>query len=232
MGLRPVQVERSSTGVIPLGCPAGYRTGGTPAPTLILAAALASRAAATFLMSAISDGVAVLVIANQFFAMFPNLIVSRRVFATDGEQFLEPVLPVTGVHGLVRPVEVHVMLADNVSICVKKLGASGLVLDIFGFKKVQHTQAINGILARRALVNVSPERNLRRIEIPRPSAARSPCGSGEIRRMSSALRCESIPTATRLQRHSTSPRRLQSAQTSFTWLIADLSCNCRPSPYG
>src|SRR5262249_5810017 len=72
-----------------------------------------------------------------------------------------------GMHGFVGPVKVHVVLAQFVSVGVKKLSSCRLVTDVFSLEEKQHTKKMDRILARRALVDVSPKRDFRRVELPR-----------------------------------------------------------------
>src|SRR6266849_4638123 len=106
------------------------------------------------------------IVAHQLLATFADLIVSRRVLTPDGEQFFEPVFAVAGVHGFVRPVEVHVVLAHGIAVGVEELGPGRLVFDVFGFKKVEHAQKVDQIFTRGALVDVRSQRNLCRVEAP------------------------------------------------------------------
>ena len=73
---------------------------------------------------------------------------------------------ITGVHGFVGPIEVHVVLAQRVAISVKELCARGFVPDILGLKEVEHSQEIDRILSRSALVDVRAKRNLGWLEAP------------------------------------------------------------------
>src|ERR1700675_3890179 len=58
------------------------------------------------------------------------------------------------------------MLAQGIAVGVKKLSAGYLVADILGLEKIEHAQAIDWIFSRGAVINVSSQRKLDRIEAP------------------------------------------------------------------
>src|SRR5579862_4242567 len=106
------------------------------------------------------------VVAYQLFAAIAHLIVGCGVLATNRQQFFEPVLAVTGVHGFVGPVEVHVVLTRGVTVSAEKLGAGRLVADVLGFEEIEHPQAIDRIFAGSTFVNVGSQRNVCGIKTP------------------------------------------------------------------
>src|SRR5581483_7583115 len=76
-------------------------------------------------------------------------------------------LAVAGVNGFVGPVKVHVMLAQTIATIVERLCTRELMLDILGLKEIQHAQAVDRILPRRAVIYVGAERDLFRFKSPR-----------------------------------------------------------------
>src|SRR6185369_1804841 len=82
----------------------------------------------------------------------------------------KPMLAVTGVHGFVGPIEVHVVLTHGVTVGAKKLGAARFVTDVLGFEEIEHPQAIYRILTGSALINVGSQWNVCGIKAPRHQA--------------------------------------------------------------
>src|SRR6266568_2244357 len=74
------------------------------------------------------------IIANQFLAALANSVVSRGILIPNGKHFLEPMFAIAGVHSFVSPIEVHVVLAERITVAAKELRASRLVANILGFE--------------------------------------------------------------------------------------------------
>src|SRR5439155_7290918 len=70
------------------------------------------------------------------------------------------------MHGFVGPIEVHVVLAKSIAVRVEQLRASRFMPDILGLKEIEHSQKVDWIFSRSALVDVRAQRNFRRLETP------------------------------------------------------------------
>src|SRR5260370_41735567 len=73
---------------------------------------------------------------------------------------------VTGMNGFGGRIEMHVMLAQVIAVGVKELSAGELVADVFGLEKIEHAQATDRIFSGGAVINISSQRKLGRIEAP------------------------------------------------------------------
>jgi len=90
----------------------------------------------------------------EFPTSLPYSIVSFRILSSKAEQLLEPVFAIARMQGLVRPVEVHIVLAELIAIAVEKLGTTWLVTNILGLEEVKHTEPVDWILSGCALINI------------------------------------------------------------------------------
>src|SRR4030095_975362 len=77
-------------------------------------------------------------VADKLPAALPYRVICIRLLAADGEQFLEPALAITGMDCLVGPVEIHIVLAQGITVRMKQLSPCRLVANILGLEKVQH----------------------------------------------------------------------------------------------
>ena len=75
------------------------------------------------------------VVADQSSAAFANVFVFRRILSARSQQFFEPVFAEACMHGFVGPIEIHIVLAERITVLMKKLGASRFMADFFVSKK-------------------------------------------------------------------------------------------------